>query len=63
MSAGGKMSLSYGSVFEWRTLGRSLTYLVLEAAFFFVLTLYIDARVRKGGVNLFPASLHELYAR
>ena len=57
------MSLSHGTVFEWRTLGRSMTYLVLEAAFFFVLTLYIDMRVRKGGMNLLPASLHELYAR
>lgn len=57
------MSLSYGSVYEWRTLGRSMTYLVLEAAFFFVLTLCIDALTRQGRVALLPAPCHRLYAR
>ena len=57
------MSLSYGSVYEWRTLGRSMTYLLLEAAFFFVLTLGIDALTRKGHVTILPASAHKLSAR
>lgn len=57
------MSLSYGSVYEWRTLGRSMTYLILEAAFFFVLTLWIDTLTRQGRVPFLPASVHRLYAR
>ena len=62
-TAGGEVTLSYGSVYEWRTLGRSMTYLILEAALFFVITLCIDAHTRKGRANLLPASLHGLYAR
>lgn len=57
------MSLSYGSVFEWKTLGRSMTYLLLEAAFFFALTLCIDARVRKGRWAVLPSSVDKLLAR
>ena len=57
------MRLSYGSVYEWRTLGRSMTYLILEAAFFFILTLYIDVLSRRGRALVLPASLHKLYVR
>jgi hypothetical protein len=62
-AAGCEMSLSVGSVFEWGTLGRPLTYLVLEAAAFFVLTLCIDARVRGGRAALLPVPARRIWVR
>ena len=51
------MDLSSSSVFEWGTLGRPLTYLILEAALFFVMTLCIDAYGRRGRAVAVPAHL------
>ena len=61
--AGGEMDLSSSSVFEWGTLGRPLTYLILEAALFFVITLCIDAYGRRGRAAAMPAHLQKLLVR
>lgn len=45
---GGQMDLDYGSVWDWDTLGRSLTLLALEAVFFLALTLLLDRQSRHG---------------
>ena len=57
------MDLSSSSVFEWGTLGRPLTYLILEAAFFFTVTLCIDAYGRIGHAVTMPAGLRMLLLR
>ncbi len=57
------MRLSIGSVFVWGTLGRPLTYLVLEAAAFFVLTLCVEVRIRRGRAALLPAPARKVWAR
>ena len=57
------MDLSSSSVFEWGTLGRPLTYLILEAALFFVLTLCLDAYGRRGHAVTMPAGLQVLLVR
>ena len=57
------MDLSSSSVFEWGTLGRPLTYLILEAALFFAMTLCIDAHGRRGRAVAMPAHLQTLLAR
>ena len=57
------MDLSASSVFEWGTMGRPLTYLILEAAFFFMSTLCIDAYGRRGRAVAMPAQLQTLLVR
>ena len=57
------MDLSSSSVFEWGTLGRPLTYLILEAALFFVITLCIDAYGRRGRAVAMPAQIQTLLVR
>ena len=47
-AAGGRLPEGWHTVFEWVTLGRSLTYLGLEAVAYFALTLWLDYDSRHG---------------
>lgn len=60
---GGEADLGYGSVYEWRTLGRSLTYLALEAAAYALLTLWLDHDSRHGASAAAVASVHSWLGR
>lgn len=57
------MCAGYGSVYEWDTLGRSLTYLALEALAYSALTLWLDHDSRHGASAAAAASARSWLGR